>query len=112
VSAEEVEEQCVKLAKKGMRPSAIGVTLRDSQGIPMVGAVTGSKILRILKKNGNEWQSFCPSLWYKKRSSLRFPFFQNFMHPSSSSTSSSPSRNQQAWRLRSLRTFTSSSRKP
>jgi small subunit ribosomal protein S13e len=35
-SAAEVEEQCCKLAKKGMRPSAIGVTLRDSMGIPMV----------------------------------------------------------------------------
>jgi small subunit ribosomal protein S13e len=35
-----------------MRPSAIGVTLRDSLGVPQVGAVTGSKILRILKKNG------------------------------------------------------------
>eukprot|EP01083_Nonionella_stella_P139810 427273_1 len=51
-TAEEVEEQCCKLAKKGMRPSAIGVTLRDSLGVPQVGAVTGSKILRILKKNG------------------------------------------------------------
>lgn len=49
---EEVEEQCVKLAKKGLRPSAIGVHLRDSLGVPMVGSVTGSKILRILKKNG------------------------------------------------------------
>lgn len=51
-SPEEIEEQCCKLAKKGMRPSAIGVTLRDSLGVPQVGAVTGSKILRILKKNG------------------------------------------------------------
>jgi small subunit ribosomal protein S13e len=49
---EEVEEQIVKLAKKGLRPSAIGVQLRDSLGVPMVCAVTGSKILRILKKNG------------------------------------------------------------
>ena len=51
-SPEEIEDQVCKLAKKGMRPSAIGVTLRDSLGVPMVGAVTGSKILRILKKNG------------------------------------------------------------
>mmetsp|Transcript_69047 Transcript_69047/g.138835 ORF Transcript_69047/g.138835 Transcript_69047/m.138835 type:complete len:152 (+) Transcript_69047:29-484(+) len=49
---EEVEEQICKLAKKGLRPSAIGVQLRDSLGVPMVTAVTGSKILRILKKNG------------------------------------------------------------
>jgi small subunit ribosomal protein S13e len=40
------------LAKKGASPSSIGVTLRDSYGIPQVKGVTGSKILRILKKNG------------------------------------------------------------
>ena len=42
----------VKLARKGATPSQIGVTLRDSHGIPQVKGVTGSKILRILKKNG------------------------------------------------------------
>jgi len=42
----------VKLAKKGSSPSQIGVTLRDTVGIPQVKGVTGSKILRILKKNG------------------------------------------------------------
>jgi small subunit ribosomal protein S13e len=35
-----------------MYPSQIGVLLRDSHGIPQTKAVTGSKILRILKKNG------------------------------------------------------------
>jgi ribosomal protein S15P/S13E len=35
-----------------MNPSAIGVLLRDSHGIPMVNTVTGSKILRILKGSG------------------------------------------------------------
>merc|ERR1712119_1098 len=30
----------------------IGVTLRDSFGVPQVNTVTGSKILRILKANG------------------------------------------------------------
>jgi small subunit ribosomal protein S13e len=44
--------QITKLARKGMTPSQIGVTLRDSQGIPMVGTVTGSKILRILRGKG------------------------------------------------------------
>ncbi|KAG1675654.1 hypothetical protein FOA52_002363 [Chlamydomonas sp. UWO 241] len=48
----EVVEQITKLARKGMTPSQIGVTLRDSQGIPMVGSVTGSKILRILRSKG------------------------------------------------------------
>jgi len=48
----EVKDQICKLAKKGMTPSAIGVLLRDSHGIPMVNTVTGSKILRILKGSG------------------------------------------------------------
>ena len=51
-SAADVEERVNLLAKKGMTPSQIGVTLRDSQGIAQVSSVTGSKILRILKKNG------------------------------------------------------------
>ncbi|GAW01734.1 40S ribosomal protein S13 [Lentinula edodes] len=33
-------------------PEDIGVTLRDSHGIPQVRFVTGNKILRILKSNG------------------------------------------------------------
>ena len=41
-----------KLAKKGLTPSQIGVILRDSHGIAQVSHVTGSKILRILKKHG------------------------------------------------------------
>ena len=42
----------MKLAKKGMLPSQIGVVLRDSHGVTQVSAVTGSKILRILKGQG------------------------------------------------------------
>ena len=45
-------DQIVKLAKKGNMPSQIGVALRDSHGIPQVKSITGSKILRILKKEG------------------------------------------------------------
>merc|ERR1712167_562385 len=45
-------DQIIKLARKGATPSQIGVTLRDSHGIPQVKGVTGSKILRILKKAG------------------------------------------------------------
>ena len=41
-----------KLAKKGLTPSQIGVLLRDSNGIAAVKSVTGSKILRLLKKEG------------------------------------------------------------
>merc|ERR1712178_558258 len=33
-------------------PSQVGVILRDSHGIAQVSHVTGSKILRILKKHG------------------------------------------------------------
>jgi len=54
-SSEEVVEQICKLAKKGSTPSQIGVILRDSQGIAQVKAVTGNKILRILKSNGKNY---------------------------------------------------------
>jgi len=50
--AAQVAEQCCKMAKKGLTPSQIGVRLRDGEGIAQVKSVTGSKILRILKKNG------------------------------------------------------------
>lgn len=48
----EVIEQICKFARKGMTPSQIGVVLRDSHGVAQVSHLTGSKILRILKKNG------------------------------------------------------------
>mmetsp|Transcript_8357 Transcript_8357/g.19776 ORF Transcript_8357/g.19776 Transcript_8357/m.19776 type:complete len:149 (-) Transcript_8357:697-1143(-) len=48
----EVCEKICKLAKKGLVPSQIGVQLRDSEGVAQVRAVTGTKILRILKANG------------------------------------------------------------
>jgi small subunit ribosomal protein S13e len=48
----DVEDHVCKLAKKGLTPSQIGVILRDSNGIAQVKSVTGSKILRLLKKNG------------------------------------------------------------
>merc|ERR1712178_360988 len=43
---EDVCDHICKLAKKGLTPSQIGVTLRDSFGIPQVHTVTGVKILR------------------------------------------------------------------
>src|SRR5882757_11138943 len=49
---DEVVEQIIKFARKGLTPSQIGVTLRDSHGIPQVRFVTGNKILRILKSQG------------------------------------------------------------
>jgi small subunit ribosomal protein S13e len=48
----QVVDQICKLAKKGLRPSQIGVLLRDMHGIAQVKSVTGSKILRILKGQG------------------------------------------------------------
>merc|ERR1719237_405752 len=51
-SSADVEEQVCKLAKKGLTPSQIGVILRDSNGIAQVPAVTGHKIVRILKAHG------------------------------------------------------------
>ena len=52
ITSAEVEASVCRLAKKGLTPSQIGVLLRDQKGIGQVKAVTGSKILRILKKNG------------------------------------------------------------
>jgi len=42
----------MKLSKKGLTPSQIGIVLRDSHGIAQVKNVTGTKILRILRYNG------------------------------------------------------------
>ena len=41
-----------KYAKKGLTPSQIGVTLRDEKGVAQVKSITGSKILRMMKKAG------------------------------------------------------------
>lgn len=60
---DDVVEHICKLARKGLTPSQIGVTLRDSHGIPQVRFVTGNKILRILKSNG--WCLWCDIVgWY------------------------------------------------
>ena len=50
-SAEEVENLVVKLAKKGLSKSTIGIVLRDSYGIPLIKVVTGKKISQLLEKN-------------------------------------------------------------
>ncbi|RKP03309.1 hypothetical protein CXG81DRAFT_29322 [Caulochytrium protostelioides] len=49
---EDVSEQIMRMAKKGLWPSQIGVQLRDSHGIAQVKSITGNKIMRILKSNG------------------------------------------------------------
>ena len=50
--AKNISEEIIKLAKKGLFPSQIGVFLRDTVGIPQVCSITGAKILRILRKEG------------------------------------------------------------
>mgnify|MGYP003706243375 CR=1 FL=1 len=52
ISASDLTEQIVKMAKRGQSPSQIGVVLRDQYGIPQVKGVTGQKILRVLKVQG------------------------------------------------------------
>eukprot|EP00756_Hemistasia_phaeocysticola_P008848 Hpha_TRINITY_DN14747_c0_g1::TRINITY_DN14747_c0_g1_i2::g.102523::m.102523/K02953/RP-S13e, RPS13; small subunit ribosomal protein S13e len=51
-SQKEVVDSILKMAKKGMTPSQIGVQLRDSSGVAQVKNITGRKILRILKHAG------------------------------------------------------------
>jgi small subunit ribosomal protein S13e len=48
----DVQDMVCKLARKGLTPSQIGVILRDSHGVGSVKAISGKKILRILKLNG------------------------------------------------------------
>jgi hypothetical protein len=66
VSAVDVEDHICKFAKKGLTPSQIGVILRDSHGVAQVKSVTGSKVLRILKKNGTNLGTvlqICSASW-------------------------------------------------
>ena len=48
----DVLKEIENLAKKGYKPSQIGVILRDHFAIPQSRLITGAKILRILKKKG------------------------------------------------------------
>ncbi|KAL8609536.1 ribosomal 40S subunit protein S13 [Nucella lapillus] len=52
LSSDDVVDQIIKLAKKGLMPSQIGVILRDSHGVAQVRHVTGNKVLRVLKAKG------------------------------------------------------------
>ena len=53
-SGKEVEDDVVKLAKKGHSKSMIGTILRDSHGVPLVKVITGKKISKILEENDIE----------------------------------------------------------
>jgi small subunit ribosomal protein S15 len=50
-SPEEVENEVVKLARRGHSKSMIGTIMRDSRGVPLVKVVTGKKITQILEEN-------------------------------------------------------------
>lgn len=54
LSAEEVENEVIKLARKGLTKSRIGITLRDSYGVPLTKVVTGKSISQILEENNIE----------------------------------------------------------
>ena len=47
-----ISQLIVTMAKKGMSPSQIGVTIRDKEAVPSIKLLTGQKIARLLKKNG------------------------------------------------------------
>lgn len=49
---EEIEALVVKLGKKGVSSSLIGITLRDQYGIPDVKLITDKKVTKILEDNG------------------------------------------------------------
>ena len=52
IESSDVTKHIETLAKKGFKPSQIGVILRDNYAIPQSRLITGAKILRILKKKG------------------------------------------------------------
>ena len=51
LSPDEVENEVVKLARKGHSKSMIGTIMRDSRGVPLVKIVTGKKVSQILESN-------------------------------------------------------------
>jgi len=51
LSAEEIEERIVKLAKDGVNSSRIGMTLRDQYGVPSTKLALGKSISEILAEN-------------------------------------------------------------
>ena len=52
IDSKEVTNLIESLAKKGFKPSKIGIILRDNYAVPQSRLITGAKILRILKKKG------------------------------------------------------------
>ena len=52
LSREDVEELVVKLSKEGIKPSRIGLILRDQYGVGDVKLVCGKKLTKILEEKG------------------------------------------------------------
>ncbi len=52
LSEEEIVDTVVKLGKKGLSPSRIGVVLRDQYGVPSVKLMTAKRISQILDEKG------------------------------------------------------------
>merc|ERR1711916_48343 len=49
VTSRDLVKKVVELARKGVMPSMIALTLRDSMGVGQIKSVTGRKIVRIRK---------------------------------------------------------------
>ena len=51
-SPREIEDRIVSMAKEGKSQVMIGMTLRDSYGVPDIKAATGKKLSKILEEHG------------------------------------------------------------
>jgi small subunit ribosomal protein S15 len=51
LSPDEVENEVVKLARRGHSKSMIGTIMRDSRGVPLVKVVAGKKISQIIESH-------------------------------------------------------------
>ena len=51
LKSKEIEDLIVKMAEEGKTPAMIGLTLRDSYGIPDVRAALNKKISKVLKEH-------------------------------------------------------------
>jgi len=52
ISKEEMVAQAVQLSKTGIPSAQVGLTLRDSYGVPSARAVTGKRLGTLLKESG------------------------------------------------------------
>ena len=68
IDPSEVTKQIEQLAKKGFKPSQIGVILRDNYAVPQSRLITGAKILRVLKKKRFSSRNSRRSLSFNEKS--------------------------------------------